>query len=212
MKYNLEIRAIARQEQSIEDKHQSFLGALDGLPTPWGLVQPVPAPDPGSGLSASLKVAKLLGKGLRGDLVYQFRRPFRDEASQDDYINVTFDPERIDYKQLVANIFLRYVSAFGGYYADISDDEFIFMDYDKRRELRIDKRHNIYRISPVSYLSKELCLKALGLTPDQVVERLQGKVEAVRTALDGVLIVLTSKALPTAEMDEICWKVRNHFN
>jgi len=212
MKYNLEIRAIARQEQSIEEKHQFFLGGLDSLPPPWGLVQQLPAPDPGGGLSASLKVAKLLGKGLRGDLVYQFRRPFRDDASQDDFINIVFDPEKVDYQQLVATIFLRYVSAFGGYYAEISDDEFIFMDYDKRRELRSDKRHGIYRIPPVSYLSQNLCLKSLGLTPNQVVERLQGKVEDVRTALDGVLIVLTSKALPTAEMDEICWKVKSHFN
>jgi hypothetical protein len=208
MKYNWEIRAVADQSQTIEDKHESFLNGLDGLPEPWAVSQRLPAPDPGGGLSGSLKVAKLLGKGLRGDLVYQFRRPFRDEASQDDYLNVVFNPTKINYKQLVSSVFLKYVGAFGGYYAEIADDEFIFMDYEARRQHGVDKRHGIYRLAPVAYIGQELCRRAFGITPEQVVDRLQGSVEEVRLALDGVFIVLTSEPLPAAQVDDLCWKAK----
>lgn len=211
MKYNLEVRAVALQSQSIEEKHDAFLFGLDELPSPWGVSHPLPAPDPGSGLSAALKVAKLFGKGLRGDVVYQFRRPFRNEASQDDYVNVVFDPKKVDYQALVSKVFLQYVDAFDGYYADISDDAFIFMDHEQRRLLGVDKRRAIYRLPPVCYMHKDLCLQAIGLSPAEVVWRLRGKVEDVKEVLDGVFIVLMSEALPTAEMDAICWQAKSYL-
>lgn len=211
MKYNLEIRAVALQSQSIEEKHNAFLSGLVGIPAPWGIDQVRPAPDPGSGLSATLKVAKLFGKGLRGDLVYQFRRPFRDDASQDDYLNMVFDPGKVNYQELVYTVLLRYVVAFGGYYAEISDDEFIFMDFDQRRQMGVDKRHAVYRIPPVCYLHRDLCIRALGMSPEKVVAQLKGKVEDVQEIHDGVFIVLTSKVLPTAEMDTLCWEAKSYL-
>ncbi|WP_395684136.1 hypothetical protein [Dokdonella sp.] len=106
---------------------------------------------------------------------------------------------------------MQYVEAFGGYYAEISDDEFIFIDHERRRQLGIDKRSAIYRLPPVCYMHKNLCLQALEVSPAEVVKRLRGKVEDVKETLDGVFVVLTSKVLPTAEMDAICWQAKSYL-
>lgn len=208
MRYDFEVRSVAQQGQSIEEKHCQFLLGLEGVPAPWGVERPLEAPDPGSGLSASLKVATMLGAGLRGDLVYQFRRPFRDDASQDDYLNITFNPEKIDYVALVTTVFPRYVGAFDAYYAEISDDEFTFMDHDQRRTLGIDKRHAIFRLPPVCYLHRDLCARALDMTPAQIVHRLQGSVAHLQETATGVIIALTDRPLPTMEMDALCWEAK----
>jgi hypothetical protein len=209
MKYNFEVRSIARQTQSIVEKHDSFVRGAQHLPLPWQPSADRAAPEPGAALSGILKVSELLGKGLGGQVVYQFRRPFRDEASQDDWIDISFNPARIDYRQLVDQTFLDYAAAFDAYYADIADDEFIYMDFDRVRELGIDKRQSLYRLSPVSYLRRDFCQQALGMSPARIVERLQGKIEVARETLDGVFLVLTSGILPADEMDTICWRAKN---
>jgi len=208
MKYQLKVNSIALQAQSIEWKHQKFLAGLEGLPAPWGVRESVSAPDPGTELIAVLNVAKLLGKGLRGELVYQFRRQFSDESSQDDWINIIFNPGKIDYHALIYDAFLIYVSAFSAYYAEISDEEFIFMDFEHRK---YNRRHAIYRIPPVCYMNKDFCARAFDLSPAQIVEKLRGTVEEVREVQNGVFIVLTSKVLPTAEMDVLCWQAKNQL-
>jgi hypothetical protein len=171
----------------------------------------VAAPAPGSALSATLKASDLLGKGPRGGVVYQFRRPFRDEASQDDWIDISFNPARIDYDALIGQVFLDYAAAFDAYYADISDDEFIYMDFDRQKEIGRDKRHGLFRLSPITYMRQDFCRRALGLSPAQVVERLKGGVEVAREALDGVFIVLTSQVLATEQMDTICWEAKSRL-
>jgi len=208
MRYQLKVNAIALQAQSIEWKHQKLLAGLEGLPAPWGVRGSVSSPDPGTELIAVLKVAKFLGKGLRGELVYQLRRHFFDESSQDDWITIIFNPKKIDYHTLVHNAFLIYASAFNGYYAEISDEEFIFMDFEHRR---YNRRHAIYRIPPVCYMNNDFCARAFDLSPAQIVEKLHGKVEEVREVQNGVFIVLTSKVLPTAEMDALCWHAKNQL-
>lgn len=211
MKYNLEVRSIARQSESIAEKHDAFVERNQHLPAPWKPSETVAAPAPGSALSAILKASDLLGKGLRGQVVYQFRRPFRDEASQDDWIDVSFNPAKIDYDALIGRVFLDYAAAFDAYYADISDDEFIYMDFDQVKAAGIDKRHGLYRLSPISFMRRDFCRRALGLSPTQVVERLKGGVEVAREVLDGVFIVLTSQVLATEQMDAICREARSRL-
>jgi hypothetical protein len=211
VKYNFEVRSIAQESQSIAEKHAAFVHGVQHLPPPWKASQTVAAPDLGSALSGILKVSDLLAKGLRGRVVYQFRRPFRDEGSQDDWIDISFNPARIDYDTLVGQIFLDYAAAFDAYYAEIANDEFIYMDFDRISEARINKRHGLYRVAPVSYMRRDFCQRALGLSPTQVVARLKGEVEVAREALDGVFVVLTSRVVGTEEMDAICWKARSRL-
>lgn len=208
MRYNLEVRSIARAEQSISSKHAEFVSNLLGIPEPWGVREQLPAPDPGSGLSASLKLSKILGPGLKGDLVYQLRRPFRDEAAHDDWLNMSFDPAKVRYEELVYSVFPRYVAAFDAYYGEIADDEFVFMDHAARARLKVDKRKALYRIAPVSFLDDSFCRRALGMDIEAVEARLAGKVEKTSRIGAGILIVLTSQILPTESMDKLCWSVK----
>jgi len=211
MKYNIEVRAVALQEQSIEEKHARFLGRIEGLDAPWAPNKIVDAPDPGTGLVAVLRASKVFGKGVSGNLVYQFRRKFDDDASEDDYLDISFNPQKVPYNELIYSAFLKYVHAFDAYTANISDDEFIYMDFDKQRELGIGDRDGIYRVCPVNYWSKSLCHKAFKLSPSQIVQRLEGHVEIAEETLGGVFVVLTSEILSTSDMDIICWRAKDRL-
>lgn len=210
MRYNFEVRSIAQEAQPIEEKHESFLDGLAGVPAPWGVAQRLPAPELGSeDLCGSLRIGKLLGKGLRGDLVYQFRYPFHDGASDDDWLNIEFNPKKVNYRELIDSVVLKYVSAFDAYYAEIADDEFIFMDFEECRG--IDKRHNLYRLPPVSYMRDDFCQRAFGVPPSILAQRVAGHVEEVRLVLGGIFIVLTTEVLPTEQMDRLCWKAKAYL-
>lgn len=203
---------MALTNEPIERKHDRFLKGIANLPSPWGAAGIVLAPDPEAELVAILSASKFLGKGIKGHVVYQYRRYFRDEAAYDDWIDLTFNPSKIDYRALAYDFFPHYVEAFGGYMATISDDEFIYMDFEERRRLKMDARSSIYRIDPISYFSDSLCKRGFGLSAKQVMKRLTGKVEDVRLGCGGVFIVLTSAALPTLEMDNICWEAKAHLS
>jgi len=208
VKYIFEIRSRAVESEPIAQKHTAFLAGLRDLPAPWAVTGSVPAPDPGRELVAVLKVSKFLGPGIRGNLVYQFRRPFRDEGSEDDWINISFNPEKLDYATLVRDVFLKYVVAFRGYYAEILDEEFIFKDYEVHRTLKLNQRRDVFRIAPVTFIDDELCRRAFGFGPDEVVSRLQGHAESVTRTVNGVFIVLTSKVLSFDEADTLTRNAR----
>lgn len=203
---------MALTNEPIERKHDRFLKGIANLPPPWGAASIVPAPEPGAQLVATLPASKFLGKGIKGQVVYQYRRNFRGEAADDDWIDLTFNPSKVDYRALAYDFLPHYVEAFGGYMATISDNEFIYMDFEEKRRLKMDARSSIYRIDPISYFSDGLCERAFGLSAKQVMERLTGKVEDVRLGCGGVFIVLTSAVLPTPEMDKTCWEAKAHLS
>lgn len=212
IKYDFEINSIAIESQTINQKHEGFLNRLSDLSDPWGIVTQCPAPDPGVYTIAMINWAHMFGtgKGIGGQILYKFRRKFEDEAFYDDSIMLSFNPRKIEYRGLIDVAMPRYVDAFDGYYAEMTDQEFLHMDWGKRPP-GFDKRHNLYRLPPVSYMRRDFCDRALGLTPRQIVQRLEGKVAVAREMLDGVIIVLTYEVLPTAEMDRLCWAAKAHL-
>lgn len=212
MKFDFDIRAIAFEEQSIDAKHDLFLGRLSGLEAPWGIETLCPAPDPGSDLSAMISWAKMFGggKGLGGYISYKYRHKFSDEAFHDDKIMLSFNPAKIDYRGLIDVAMPRYVEAFDGYYAEIFDRKFIQLDWGNFPK-GFDSRHHLYRLPPVCFMRRDFCARALNLTPAQIVERLTGKVAVAREMLDGVVIVLTYEILPINEMDRLCWEAKAHL-
>jgi hypothetical protein len=209
LKYDLEVRSIALENQSIAEKHGEFVAGLVGLEKPWGVTDLVPAPDAGSSLSATMAWAKVVGNdsGVGGYVMYKFRQIFQDKAFYDDKIMLSFNPYKIDYRALVDIAFPRYIDAFNGYYAQIVDQEFLSEDWDKLRP-GFDARHDLYRIPPVCYLREDFCNRALNLKPSDIVDRLKGRVSVARELLGGVIIILTYDILPTAEMDRLCWETK----
>ena len=209
MKYNLEIRAEANTNQTIQSKHANFIEQLSQMPTPWKPASEVHAPDPKGQLSCSVSVSKLLGKPLKGMFVYQFRRPFKATAADDDWIDISFNPEKIDYRTLIETVIVSYVDAFGAYRADLDDDEFIYEEYDQRRERRIDKRTSVFSLSAATYMSNAFCRRALGVDADRVFSTLHGHVSRVQLTENGILIVLTENPLPIHELREIRARATN---
>lgn len=209
MKYCLELRARARADQSIKAKHARLVDVLSNLPSPWGMPKDKPpTPDLGGELVAHANLGKFLDRNIKGHVYYQFRRSFRDEAGDDDFIDLTFNPEKIDYYTLVTNIVPIYVEAFDAYLAMVKHDDFSDTDYDKLREIEFDARHKIYRVFPACYYDAILCQRALGLKPKQVAERLHGRVEIVQASEQGVYIVIKSTPMDFSTADETSRKLR----
>lgn len=202
MKYEVLLRSRALRDESIPAKHERLLAGLRQIAPPWGLGDAAgpPAPDPGSELIAQVKLTPFLGKGIRGEVVYQFRRDFRDEGSADDFLSLTFNPEKVDYAAFVDGAFPKYLSALDAYRGELGDAEFTHLDFDAAR--KVDFRRGVFRIHPVSYYDKQLCLRAFELEPDEIVARLVDRCERVTRHGDGVLVVLSTKPLSLADADQ----------
>tara|TARA_B100000745_G_C20081995_1_gene369638 strand:- start:168 stop:809 length:642 start_codon:yes stop_codon:yes gene_type:complete len=208
MKYYLQLRAIAYEDQTIQEKHSGLIAGLSELPNEWRLRADLLAPEAGNDPSAILSVTKLLGKGVKGNIIYQKRRPFTDKAVNDDYIDYRFNPAKVSYAELINTVVPSYILAFTPYYAKVNDEEFTYRDYEKERDLGSDPRYVLYRLPPVSFLDRTYCQRSLDMSPEEVVDKLFGHVAEAKLIANGVYIVLSSKPLPTEEMDKLCWKAK----
>jgi hypothetical protein len=206
MKYELMLRSRANPREPIEAKHKRFFSRLREMPQPWGIAghEPPPAPDCGTHIAAGATISKLLGKGIRGQVYYQYRYEYLEDIGMyDDFVDLSFDPRRVDYRQLVLEALPAYIHAFEGYLARIEDDAFFDADFPKERELRMDDRHFVYRVHPVSFYDATLCKRAFGLSPKQVADRLYGRIEDVRLIHNGVYLIGSSAPLEFEQADRL---------
>lgn len=211
MKYELIVRSRAQKSESIAQKHARFFSELSKIPQPWGIggsAFPEP-PDPGRNLGAGTSISKLLGKGISGRVYYVYRRDFEDLGMHDDFCDMSFNPERVDYKQLVCEVLPRLILAFHAYFAQVGDTEFGHMDFDAERTAGMgDTRFGVFRIRPVSFFDKILCQRAFGLQPDEIAKRLESHVEKVTLLEGGVYILGSSQPLRIEEADKLCWELK----
>lgn len=196
MKYLLRLNSFATDSVAILDKHKKLVSELTTLEGPWGL-QPggYPPPDPGKELSAHFQLAKSLrGRGVRGFVSYRYRGGLRDESDCDDYVALEFNPARVDFASLIKTALPRYIQAFEPYFGHVSDEEFVFTDFDRSRN--VDQRRVVLRVLPICFLSQKLCKRALGVNADEVTDRLRGRVELVESVGAGLLIVARMEPVP----------------
>lgn len=66
----------------------------------------------------------------------------------------------------------------------------------------VDGRNNIFTLHPAQYWDAELCQKALGYGPDEVIKRLDGQVPLVRPLMDGVYTVFNDD--PDLSFEQFC--------
>jgi hypothetical protein len=206
MKYELMLRSRANPRESIEAKHKKFFARLREMPEPWGMAghELPPTPDCGKDTACSAKLSKRLGKGISGYVYYLYRYDFPEDIGMyDDFIDLSFDPRRVNYRQLVLDALPAYVEAFDAYTVRVEDDAFFDGDFPKMRELRMDDRHSVYRVHPVSYFDATLCKRAFGLSPKEVAERLDGRIEAVRLIHNGVYLIGCSEPLEFGLADQL---------
>jgi hypothetical protein len=210
MKFCLELRARASENVSIEQKHSCFVQRLLQVAPPWGLNNNnLPAsPSPGSKLIASFNLGNCLGKVAKGNVYYQFRRPFRDEACHDDFLDLTFNVKKIDFRLLAYEVFPHYIAAFDPYLGLIQHDEFSYQDFEVLNAMRYNPRRMVYRVAQVAFFDTLLCNAAFGLAPEAVAGRLKKAVEHTQLLPSGVLVIGSSNPLDFADADRLSREVR----
>lgn len=64
----------------------------------------------------------------------------------------------------------------------------------------VNGRDGVFRINAANYFDKELCIRAFGKSPQQIINCLKGHVEEVSELGEGVLIILSYTPLSTSEI------------
>lgn len=217
-KFVLELRHRPKLSDDIKERHKRFVDLQSEVGAPWGIpcdgsVTPL---DMSGELSSIVDLDGVLGLGLKGDIIYQFRGEeyLRDIAQYDDSLAIEFNPKKIDYVNLVKNVFPILVKAFECYRATIYEKKIARSDWREIVKLSrstgkdVNGRDGVYRVNAVNFYDNELCRRAFGLSPDQVIHRLRGKVEHVSLLLDGVLLIISSAILENDKLANIDSEVK----
>lgn len=208
MKMVFRVCSIPRPSESIEDKHNGFLTSISKLPPPWGAEKMPPPPVIGSALSVGVKAKNFLGKGIQGDVNYHFRGDLQDKASSDDFIYLTFNSSKINYLELIRDVFMAYVDAFDAYYGEVLNDEFIIRDHDDRKALGLDRRNGIFRIPAVGYFDLNYCRRIFGVDAEVLVQRIKKHVDHASVERNGIFFVLSYEALSVDVMDDLSKEIK----
>ncbi|VAW45017.1 hypothetical protein MNBD_GAMMA03-221 [hydrothermal vent metagenome] len=216
-KFELSLRHRANYKEPIDQKHQNFLKGINDLILPWNFKELDEIPDIGKELVAVINLNKLFKKGINGYLSYSYRDKsyLKDNAQYDDILILEFDPDVLDYSDLIKKILPIFIKAFNCYRATIQNIEIANKDWpliiQKCNEsgVDVDGRDGVFRINSVNYYDEELCQRAFNLTTDQVINRLKDEVESVYKTARGVVIIYSSQLLSQDDMLAIDSKIRS---
>jgi len=130
-----------------------------------------------------------------------------DHGMYDDVLTLEFDPSRANYSVFALPVFGQLAKIFGAYRASVVlDEELDLDDYDQILDevdatgCDVDGRDGVFRISPVCFFDRELCIRAFGISPAEIVDRLAGKIEHVEIIDDGALIIATREILDSSSL------------
>lgn len=207
----LNVRHRPTMEEAIEQRLAHFVSVADQMSPPWGLVKgkDLTLPPVGSGLSTSVKLRGKLGAGIAGAVTISYRSPanLMDKASHDDSLIVDFDSSRVRWRQLIDEGLPGYVRAMGAYicrlerWDDMPETWEISSELCRRLGKDLDGRDGFFRFGPVSYMDRELCRRGCnGMTPEQIIDRLDSLLPEVKLLDDGVLIVAADDFPEQAEI------------
>ncbi|WP_233239091.1 hypothetical protein [Bordetella sp. LUAb4] len=203
------VQARPDRSLSIEQRHAEVMERMSRFGGPLGFagLELPPAPDCGGDLSAEYSI-KFNIKGLRFIGSYKYRGEkyiCEDEAFYDERLRFGFkiSNKNIDYKKVLNEQLPKVVEALGGYKAAVSYG-FYSLHYSDRpsRETSIYRklletpgvdvngRNNIYILTPAQFWDGELCHRALGYGPDEVITRVKGECVSAERLMDGVYLVL----------------------
>lgn len=202
MKYRFELSSRTNVNSSLEQKHEKIIKALKQIVSPWGINDGIyPVPEFGEAMIAVFKLDKILGKGIKGNIIYRFRRLIEDHSLDDDVMNIEFNPKKIDYDFLITEVFKKYIEFFEPYAAQIFNEEVIYQDFELSQNMNL--RIDFIRFYPVSYFDAKYCKDSLGVTVLELKYLLMGKVEKVELYNDGIIILGSSKLLDTEQTNKI---------
>jgi len=207
MKFIFELCARSTNEEA-EIKHDSLILFLKQINKPWGIENNISVPFPGFGkeITAICILNKFIGKGIKCLISYRYRNMLRNDPSCDDKIYYEFDLKKVDYKELVTDLFPKYILAFNSYRARILPEELIYLDFNKSRNKNL--RETIIRFYPVMFLDNELCARAIKMSPVTVYEKLKGVVEKVELIGTGIFIIASFNALSIDDCNKFDTTIR----
>ena len=219
LNYEIELRYRARANEDFLDRHTGFIEEVKYIDPPWGIKDYQSAltlPEIGDHLSVERDLSSFFGNGISCRAAYVLRNEnyLRDDAEFDDHCFFTFNAELVDYEYLVTEVFPTYLKAYTPYRATIQNYEIATTDWDTIAKIcevsgkDVNGRDGVYRINAANYFDAELCFRAFRLTPERVVEKLNGKVEKVEVFQGGVLIIYTSRYLEPQELLTIDDKIK----
>lgn len=185
MKYQLMIRALPDAVPA-QLRHEAICRVFDSVGSLRCETKTVPDP----GKQSHVEIALKGDPKVRGSVTYQNRIYTRDEAEFDDYIQLTFDPKRLDLAEFVRDVFRPLCAASEAYVGYVGDEEFIYHDFERNRGVNL--RDSILRIYPIAFVSADLCKRVLRRTPQEVCERLDGVAQVFS---GGVLIVANTSPI-----------------
>lgn len=215
----LELWLYARpdKERSIEDRHAEVMRKLSCVDGPLGFMGlHIPeAPDVGDGLAAVFAVKSSI-RGLRiiGDYVFRGEKYlYKDKARFDEHLRYKFkiSNKLINYTDILSVNYPKVIEAFGSYRAEVYFDSYPYRYEDEEsantfyKKLRSDEnidfngRNNIFTINPAQFWDAELCHRALGFGPEEVIARLKGACKLAMPLLDGVYVVFNDDPEMTYE-------------
>ena len=203
MKYNLVLRSRPSAQEPIPARHDQIMSELAKLPSPWGLVSnPWPrAEEPGGEYIRAIVLKNSFGRSINFAATYRNRAALKDEAISDDVLDFEFNVKKVDYPQLLESALPRYIEITRAYRADIMPYEYRLQEAAQMR--LIEQRRNVYNISPVNYFDSEISRRAFGLSPQQLLQRLEGKIAEGRMLGDGAYIVATREIVDADQARQI---------
>jgi hypothetical protein len=221
-RYCLVFHARVDEAVGAEQRHARFFGGIKDIPPPWGLGdRPAPpAPDFGRSSRANIGLTKFFGEGVKSAMLsYRYRRMLSDDGYSDDGLTIDFDPAKVDVHHLIYTVIPRYIEAFDAYRVDYYDEQFVDLAYERREEEGritytakskeyVNPRFKVKQVWLVSFYDELLCRRAFNLSPAEVMERLQGKVEQSQLLQGGVYLVGSSQVLPVSEAQILCQEMK----
>lgn len=179
---------------------------LSSLAPPWGLrgVAKKHLPPVKTNHSTGVSYTRDVGRPVKVYvLAFQNRdhtKPSPDIAMYDDSLIVEIRPKQLTserYNALLREALPTYIDAMHPYRIAL-DESTIGVD-DARIQLPngasiprpeyVEPRVGVHWIWPANFWDRELCRRAFGLTPEEVVERLSDHVAETRILNDGVLVI-----------------------
>ncbi|HWI27033.1 MAG TPA: hypothetical protein VN668_08680 [Stellaceae bacterium] len=196
----------ASHAESFEQRYHEIIAEMQRIGPPFSLAGLTPPPMPECpGAAAHFRFRYPSGAYLYCSIVdrtpaYQYR----DQKSFDDLLCVGFNMPavEIDYRATLFDYLPKLVKAYRAYHALSQLDMYalhywgglehtnpVFNRLAADPVIDIDGRNNIFTLSPAQYWDAELCRRALGYGPEEVIRRLDGQVPRVEPLMDGVYTV-----------------------
>ncbi len=136
-----------------------------------------------------------------------------EREANDDRLHIEFYPDKFDgeWTYLLDVVFPAYVAATRPYAArlvnqDIEVNDVFLIDEvgdGSPNPAFIDQRLGVNRIWQANFWDRTLCQRAFGLTPEQIVTRLSGKVASCRIVDDGVMTIYSYERMLAADIHRI---------